>query len=107
MNKYIPYAILTLCVVAFFAWGWMVFEGEHSNVDAKAEHYIVKEATLVASKYHIQQKEEVIVYDHELIEDEKIIMWGYLKTNPEVKRDVIVSYGKGFRVISDTSKTSP
>lgn len=106
MNDYVKRNLLALCVGAFFIWVGTIFFGVGSDADKKIERHIIKEATYVAMKYHIRQKEDVIIYEHEFIENEQIIVFGYLRADPEQKRDVIVSYSKGFRVSSEMFESS-
>ena len=79
----------------------MAFTGTDTT-DSKAKAYILKEATHIAMKnFSLNENEEVIFNDHSFDHDgfEVIRLYGYLKSNPEEKREITLAYNNDFSIV--------
>ena len=80
---------------------YMAFSGAEST-DSKAKSYIVKEATHIAMKnFALNENEEVIFNDHAFDHNgfDVIRLYGYVKSNPEEKREITLAYNNDFSIV--------
>lgn len=79
-----------------------MFSIDKHGTDDKAKSYVVKEATNIATKHFYEnQKEEVIFNQHKFgYESMDIIyLFGYLKENPEEKREIVLAYNNDYAIV--------